>query len=258
MDTQDITSKLQRAYHSMVDILNDLVEKEGKSLKEAVGVAQQKLSGWEELTREEVEKVSAEVKQDLSSLDESLHKARQSFRDQLVLDTRYLKETSLDKLNQIADKATLELAQFREDLREKSEDVTEDKHETEHHQHQQWDSEHAMWLDDIAVWEREYKEAGEKLLVIQDGIRQHGVALQEHAQTIHAHQARDHEHETVMAAVERDQSNETAAGGDTSREEAHKQMQHVHEKHANFHQEIKQQHKETMVLIDKLYKQIKE
>jgi len=51
MDTKDITKKLQRAYHSMVEVLDDLIEKglieqEGKSLKEAVELAQLKLSDW--------------------------------------------------------------------------------------------------------------------------------------------------------------------------------------------------------------------
>lgn len=262
MDTEDITKKLQRAYHSMVDVLDDLTEKdlieqEGKSLKEAVELAQLKLSDWKELTREEVEKVSTEVKQDLSSLGETLYEARQVIREKLALDAEYLKETSLDKLNQIADKAALELAQFREDLREKVEDVTEDEYETEHHEHQQWDSEHAMWLDDIAVWEKEHQEAEEKLLVIKDRIHQQGVALQEHAQTIRAHQARDHEHETVLADAERDLSNESATDKEAASEKTHEQIRHVHENHASFHQKIKQQHKEAMVLINQLYKQIK-
>jgi len=207
-----------------------------------------------ELTREEVEKVSTEVKQDLSSLGKTLYEARQVIREKLALDAEYLKETSLEKLNQIADKASLELAQFREDLREKTEENKNDERETEHHEHQQWDSEHAMWLADIAVWERERQEAEEKLLAIQDGIRQHGEALQEHAQIIRAHQASEYEHEVVMAAAMQDQSHEVAAKGDASSQETHKQMQHVHENHASFHQKIKQQHKETMALINKLYK----
>jgi len=262
MDTEEITKKLQRAYHSMVDVLDDLIEKgliekEGKSLKEAVELAQLKLSDWKELTREEVEKVSTEVKQDLSSLGKTLYEARQVIREKLALDAEYLKETSLEKLNRIADKASLELAQFREDLREKAEEVTEDKHEAEHHEHQQWDSEHAMRLDDIAVWDRERQEAEEKLLTVQDRIRQNGEALQEHAQTIRAHQARDHEREMALADVERDLSNENTTDREVASENTHEQVQRVHENHASFHRQIKQQHKETMVLIDKLYKQVK-
>jgi DNA-binding MarR family transcriptional regulator len=141
MDTEEITKKLQRAYHSMVDVLDDLIEKgliekEGKSLKEAVELAQLKLSDWKELTREEVEKVSTEVKQDLSSLGKTLYEARQVIREKLALDAEYLKETSLEKLNRIADKASLELAQFREDLCEKTEENKDDEHETAHREHQ--------------------------------------------------------------------------------------------------------------------------
>ena len=258
MDTRNITNKMQRAYQSMVDSLEELVDIEGKNLKEALELAQQRLTEWGELSREEVVKVSNEVKQDLGSLGKTLREARQSFRDNLAQDAEYLKETSLDKLDKIADKTMVELAEFMEVLNTKVKEAVENKHEIEHHAHQKWDREHAMWLDDITLWHKEHQQAEEKLLTIQDSIRQQSEALQEHAQTIRAHQAREHEHEVTMADVEQNMNNKKAIEHDTVSEQAHEQLQHVHENQAKLHQEIKQKHKKTIVLVEKLYKKVKE
>jgi len=44
MKTQEIHEKLQDAYHEMVDNISSLTQDEGKSLKEAVNIAEEKLS----------------------------------------------------------------------------------------------------------------------------------------------------------------------------------------------------------------------
>lgn len=116
----------------------------------------------------------------------------------------------------------------------------------QHEEHQQWESEHAMWLVDIAMWQKEHQNSEEKLLAIQDAIRQQAIDLQEHAQTIHTHQRHDHHHETIMTEAE-------AAASDIT----HQEMHLKHETEAQIHQSIKQQHKEVVVLIDKLYNILK-
>ena len=257
MDTQDITDKLKRAYHSMVVTLDDLIEKEDKSLKEALDIAKNKLSEWNELSHDEVEKISDEIKKDLNSFNKGIKGARHSFRESLALDARFLEEATLDKLNKIANKTTFEILEFGKNLKKAAENATEEHHEQEHHQHQQWDSDHEMWLLDVTMWQKEHQQAEEKLLAIQEAIRKEAISLQEHSQTIRAHQHIDHQHETSMASVEKDQTSEVAEQKDEANEQVHEQMKHIHENQAKLHQDFKQHHRGVMVLIDKLYSQIK-
>ena len=45
MDTKDFEKKLQDGYEEMLDSIGDFIEKEGKTVKEAVDAAEDKLSG---------------------------------------------------------------------------------------------------------------------------------------------------------------------------------------------------------------------
>ncbi|MGK0272681.1 MAG: hypothetical protein ACI88H_003354 [Cocleimonas sp.] len=257
MDAQNLTDKLKRAYHGMVDSLDHLVDKEGKSLKEALVLSKKKLSEWNELSHEEVEKISAEIQQDLISFSEGMEGVRASFRETLALDARYLEDTTLEKINKIANKTTFEIIQFNKNLKEAAEEATEELHEELHHQHQQWDSEHDMWLLDVALWQKEHQQAEVKLLAIQDAIREQAISLQEHSQTIRAHQLKDHQHETTMASVVKDKTSQIAEGQNELNQQTHEQMKHTHDIQDQLHQEIKYHHRKVMVLIDKLYEKIK-
>jgi hypothetical protein len=253
MDTQKFTSKLQRAYHSMIDMVNVLVDVEYKSVDEAIEIAEEKLSEWEDLSSHEIEKISAEIKQDLKTLVETLSEAKQAYAEQLALDTLYLKERSLDKLAKIADKTTLELAEFKRDLKEQVQVVTDDQYEHNHHQHQQWESEHAMWLDDIAIWQKEHQQIREILYAIHEGIYEHGMTIGKHAEMIRAHQQEEYQHEAFMAATE--QGKKTDNQQDAEYQCRHKKMQDTHEEQTRLHQKIKQHHKDIMVLVKKLHQQ---
>jgi len=254
MQTQDINNKLQRAYHSMVENLEHLIKEEGKTFREGVDIAEQKLSEWEELSVEEVSKIRDEVLDDLETIGEVAESIRKTTMERLELDELYLKDVVLEKLFQVANQSTADIIEFRENLKKKAEEATEQLHEDEHHDHQQMESEHSAWLLDITMWQKEHFEAEEKLLVIQDRIRQHGIALQEHAQTIRAHQQKNKQHETSLSAVEKDMSNENAAEKNTTNEDAHATMGNVHENQGHLHKDIKKHHREAMVLIEKLYK----
>ena len=257
MDTHDISDKLQKAYHSMVVTLDELIDKEGKSLQEALDISKHKLSQFKELSHDEVEKISSEIKQDLSSFGEGVEGVRHSFREALALDARSLEESTLEKLNQIANKTTLEIIEFNQNLKQAAAEATEEFYEQEHDQHQLWDSENEMWLLDIDMWQKEHHLAEEKLIAIQDAIREQAVSLQEHAQTLRAHQHKIQQHESTMASFEKDPSNQVAEEKEEANQQEHKQMKKTHEIQAQLHQEIKFHHQKVMVLVDKLYAQIR-
>jgi len=254
MQTQDISNKLQRAYNSMVENLEYLIKEEEKTFREGVEIAEQKLSEWEELSAEEISKIRDEVLDDLETIGEVAESIRKATMEKLELDELYLKDAALEKLFQVANQSTADIIEFRENLKKHAEEATEQLHEDEHHDHKRMESEHSAWLLDIAMWQKEHFEAEEKLLAIQDRIRQHGVALQEHAQTIHAHQQEEKQHEASMSAVEKDMSNKNAEEKNAANEDAHVTMEYVHENQGYLHNDIKKHHREAMVLIEKLYK----
>lgn len=257
METKNIERKLEHAYHNMVESLEHLVMNEGKTLKEGLQIAEQKLFEWEELSNEEVTKIKGEVINDLAKMGEVAESIRKSFHEKLELDELYLKDVLLDKLSKIANQSTFDIIEFRETLKKQAEEASEQLHEDEHHDHQQMESEHALWLNEITLWQKEHQEAEEKLLAILDTVRENAVALQEHAQTIRAHQLTAHQHEATMALVEKDQTSEIAEEKNETNEQAHERMAYTHKNQARLHQKIKEHHRQAMVLIEKLYKLVK-
>ena len=51
MDTKEIQEKLQSAYKSMLEHIEELVDKDKKPIKEAFKEAEEKLNDWQELSR---------------------------------------------------------------------------------------------------------------------------------------------------------------------------------------------------------------
>ncbi len=144
MSNDNLQEKLQRAYHSMLENVEDFIEKEGKDIREAFYKAEDKLGEWEQLSKDEVKKVSDEVKRDLTALSDTLVGAKTAFREQIEFDKRYLAEATWNKLMSIADKSTVQLIQLKASLAENVREITQEEHTGKHHEHQRWDSEHAI------------------------------------------------------------------------------------------------------------------
>ena len=87
-------------------------------------------------------------------------------------------------------------------------------------------------------------------------IKEHGDALDEHAQVIQAHEEQDKEHEEVMLASELDPSSRVLEADDDKEVDIHRQERKEHAKHAELHNYIKQHHRKMMALVNHLYKQV--
>ncbi len=254
MSEKTVEKRLQQAYEKLLETVLNLVEKEGKTLKEALAIGKQKLSDFEELSREEADRISREVSRDLSSLGEAVLEVKDALREKLAIDSIYLTENALKLLGKVADKTTVELSRFTEELREKARAYDEQWHAKEHQEHRDFESEHALWLDEIELWQKEHAEAQTKLMGVQEALRKHGEALQEHAQTIRAHQAREQEHEADIALREQRPDDETLLDKEEQDDLMHHEMAEVHRKQAELHQKLKRHHQNVMVLIEKLHK----
>lgn len=255
MRIEELNKDLKRAYQTMVDTVEELVVKDGKNLQQAMHSAEEKLSEWNELSKEQVQEISTELKHDFQTLNENLNEAKESYKEEFKKDAAYVTDSIWGKLMKITDSNTEQLLVFEETLKEQAQAVTSGEHLTEHQEHTQWNSEHELWLAEIALWKKEHAEAFSKLEKIEAAISQHSDDLDEHAQVIQAHEARDHEHEEVMAKAEQDPSSKVFEVADDKEVAVHKQERQEHHQHAELHNTMKKHHSEMMSLVNKLYKQ---
>lgn len=160
MESKALQEKLQNAYHSMLEHVEELVDKDKKPLKEAFVEAEEKLSEWQELSREEVENISAELKSNLNDLGDASYELRESLRKTLEFDTAYLASNLWGKLANVADKTFVELSEFNKSL-QKHTATTESTQSA-----QQKD-----WLNDAKGWQSNYENALNQLDEARKAIR---------------------------------------------------------------------------------------
>jgi hypothetical protein len=151
MDTKAVQKTLQKAYQSMLAHIEELVDQDKKPLKEAFKEAEEKLSEWRELSREEVEHISTEIKSNLSDVGEASHQLNQSLKDNLSLDASYLADSIWNSLSKVADKTRIELSEFDKELREHM--STDAANQSE--QQQRWFNEAMQWQGD---YEKDIKQ----------------------------------------------------------------------------------------------------
>lgn len=152
MDTKDVQEKLQKAYQSMLENVEELVDKEKKPLKEAFTEAEEKLSEWRELTKEEVDNISDELKSNLSEIGEVSYRLNKSIKETLSFDASFLADSIWNRLSKLADHTAVELSEFSEDLRQHM--ATDASTYTEQQQN---------WFNDAKQWQDSYKSALIKL-----------------------------------------------------------------------------------------------
>ncbi len=161
MDSKDVQEKLQKAYHSMLENVEEFVDKDKKPLKQAFTEAEEKLSEWRELTREEVDHISEELKSNLSEIGEVSHRLNQSIKQTLSFDASYLADSIWNRLSKLADHTAVELAEFSDDLRQHM--ATDASTYSEQQQN---------WLNDAMQWQSEYEIALKKLDKVRAEVRQ--------------------------------------------------------------------------------------
>ncbi len=160
MDTKSVQEKLQKAYHSMLENVEELVEKDKKPLKEAFEIAEEKLSEWRELSREEVENISEELKENLSEMGEATHRLNESLKETLSFDASYLASSIWNRLSKVADQTKVELVEFREDLRKHMKTDASTRSEQQQ-----------VWFNDAFQWQTDYENAIKKLDEVRAEIR---------------------------------------------------------------------------------------
>jgi hypothetical protein len=160
MDTKIVQEKLQNAYKSMLEHVEELVDKDKKPLKEAFEEAEEKLSEWQELSREEVSHISEELKSNLSDVGEASHKLNESLKETLSFDASYLASSVWNRLSKVADQTIVELSELGESLQRHT--VTDASNYSDQQQ---------VWLKDAALWHGNYEDSLKQLDSIRADIR---------------------------------------------------------------------------------------
>ena len=160
MESKTVQEKLQNAYKSMLEHIEELVDKDKKPLKVAFEEAEEKLSEWRELSREEISHISEELKSNLSDVGEASHKLNESFKETLSFDASYLAGSVWNKLSNVADQTIVELSELGESLRKHT--VADASTYSDQQQ---------AWLKDAEFWHDNYGDSLKQLDSIRADIR---------------------------------------------------------------------------------------
>ena len=119
MDTNEMKSRLQRAYETMLAHVEEFLESEKTTLSGAVQQAQTRLYDLGELSRDEIDDISNEFARNLKEVGEQAHELRESMGDALKMDAMYISTGILERLKMVADQTSVELIQLNEELAER-------------------------------------------------------------------------------------------------------------------------------------------
>ncbi len=245
MENKDFEKKLQRGYQEMINHITDFIEKEGKTVKEAVDAAEDKLSEWGELTREEVTKISDEVRHDVGHFGETWEEAKTYFQQKLSFDAKYLGESVWDKLSGLANNTTLDFIEFQKDLQQRVGEMVDDFNKEESQENADHYGDYETWLTEIYLWQQEYQDAEDKLATMAQALHSRRQQLQQHTEQIRLHIKED---KKANGARTSEKSPDKAA------QEQNKKEDTQHQQQAKLHRKLKSEQQQTIILIDRLYK----
>jgi len=186
MDSIELQDKLQKAYKSMLEHVEELVEKEKKPLKEAFIEAEEKISEWSELSREEVDKVSDELKNNLSEWGDASNRLNESLKETFAFDKVYLVENIWNSLSKVADKTIVDFNEFTEDLQ---------KHMAT--DASQYSEQQQIWFNDAMQWQGDYEKALKQLDELRAGVRKQITKTNRYSKNVSKEQSNQEEHDLL-------------------------------------------------------------
>jgi hypothetical protein len=99
-----------------------------------------------------------------------------------------------------------------------------------------------MWRDDLVIWEREIEQALADSKQLEDALRAHRKALQDHLEATGAQEQTLYKHERALAEYERGGPGEDLL----PMAKVHKENAEKHAKHAAAHERLKRHHHTVM------------
>jgi len=184
MDTHDVQEKLQKAYKSMLDHVEELVDNDKLSLKEAFHEAEEKLSELRELSREEIQEISDDLKIHISELGESANSVNESLRETLSSEKAYITDKIWNSLSKVADQTKVELEELKETLQmNMATDASS------------FSDQQKIWFDEAQQWQKNYETALQQLDELRNGVRKQLRKTYNYSKTISASQVDQEAHD---------------------------------------------------------------
>ncbi len=255
MEIELLNKQLHYAYQTLVDTVEELVIEDGKSLYQALDSAEEKLSEWGELSKEDVQEISKELKHNLQSLlGEHINEAKGSLKEEFKQHAAFVTDDIWDQLWKIMYTNAVQLLSTEKNLEEQLLEIRSSKYLINIPEHSQWNSDYELWLTEIALWEIQDAKAFNKLDEINKAIKQYSNMLGEHAKVIHANEVRGHAHEKVMSIAKQHPNIHVIDSLDNKENAIRVKKRQDHTQHTKLHNSMKKHHSEMISLVNQLYK----
>jgi ElaB/YqjD/DUF883 family membrane-anchored ribosome-binding protein len=139
MDTNEMKSKLQHAYESMLEHVEEFLKSETATLGDALQQAQTRLHELGDLSRDEIDDISSEFVKNLKDVGEEAHEVREFMGNALKMDAMYISSGILNRLKMVADQTSVELIQLNEELAERIKEREQEQQQSDSDKEEQQD-----------------------------------------------------------------------------------------------------------------------
>ncbi|MBG7601248.1 MAG: hypothetical protein IZT60_01720 [Gammaproteobacteria bacterium] len=139
MDTNEMKSKLQHAYETMLSHVEEFLKNEKTTLGDALQQAQTRLHDLGDLSRDEIDGISSEFVKNLKDVGEEAHEIREGLGSALKMDAMYISSGIMDRLKMVADQTSLELIQLNEELAERIREREQEQQQSDSDKEEQQD-----------------------------------------------------------------------------------------------------------------------
>lgn len=139
MDTNEMKSKLQHAYETLLSHVEEFLESEKTTLSDALQQAQARLHDLGDLSRDEIDGISSEFVKNLKDVGEEAHEIREGLGNALKMDAMYISSGIMDRLKMVADQTSVELLQLNEELAERIREREQEQQQSESNKEEQQD-----------------------------------------------------------------------------------------------------------------------
>lgn len=120
---------LRESYYTMLDRARFAFEEGKESLEEALKVATTELEKLGTHTEEEIQQLGSELREDIQEASLQAHELREGLREMIDFEKRYLGNEALEKLMSLADKNTLDMLAFKEELADRQQQRNDESKE---------------------------------------------------------------------------------------------------------------------------------
>ncbi len=110
---------IKESYHYLLDRVRYAFEEGKESIDDALKAAASELEKLGTHTDEEIHQLKAELQDDLQEVSLQAHELREGLREMIDFEKQYLGKEAMEKLMSLADKQTLDMLRFREELAER-------------------------------------------------------------------------------------------------------------------------------------------